>query len=149
MKISSAHGGQLMSQPGGTTLVLHWAVDTEDNGEWNRPPKQMLPPGTNYRCSFPLSPARYRKYEIVSMSTRASMRGTVRPRARARQAELGISPSRSHASAPPKPRDPAQLPEDVGADPVHRRPGRSRGGASAPLPHPRHKITTIRWQHIF
>jgi hypothetical protein len=47
--ISSAHGGQLMSQPGNTTLVLHWAVDVEDTGEWSRPPKQMLPPGTTYR----------------------------------------------------------------------------------------------------
>ena len=49
VKISSVHGGQLMSPPSNTTLVLHWAVDLEDNGEWNRPPKQMLPPGTTYR----------------------------------------------------------------------------------------------------
>jgi len=38
-----------MSQTGNSTLVLHWATDNEDNGEWIRPPKQMLPPGTTYR----------------------------------------------------------------------------------------------------
>mmetsp|Transcript_14039 Transcript_14039/g.35313 ORF Transcript_14039/g.35313 Transcript_14039/m.35313 type:complete len:769 (+) Transcript_14039:171-2477(+) len=33
----------------GHSVYMHWAVDPEDNGEWHRPPKEMLPEGTNYR----------------------------------------------------------------------------------------------------
>jgi len=46
--ISSEKGADFIGSKGGQ-LILHWAVDTDDDGTWSRPPKQMLPDGTHYR----------------------------------------------------------------------------------------------------
>jgi len=47
-RITSNHGGMLMKEEG-TTLMMHWGADDTDEGDWHRPPPEMLPPGTNYR----------------------------------------------------------------------------------------------------
>jgi len=46
-RITSKLCGALLKQ--GKKVMMHWAADPEDNGEWHRPPKEMLPEGTNYR----------------------------------------------------------------------------------------------------
>lgn len=46
-RITSKLCGELLKQ--GKKVMMHWAADPEDNGEWHRPPKEMLPEGTNYR----------------------------------------------------------------------------------------------------
>lgn len=45
--ITSKLCGDLLRE--GKKVMMHWGADFEDNGEWHRPPKEMLPPGTNYR----------------------------------------------------------------------------------------------------
>jgi len=56
--ISSAKAAEFLKA--GDEVVMHWAVDPEDDGEWHRPPKEMLPEGTHYR---------YKKHSVQTKLT--------------------------------------------------------------------------------
>ena len=49
ISISSAFLGRTVREKGGCA-VLHWGVQIGDDENWHRPPKAMLPAGTQYRC---------------------------------------------------------------------------------------------------